>query len=191
MKKLMLTICLLVSLLLAGCGNYMAVTGGGSADGGAMSLAIESGKIIEEVGRDNLFAVGFTCTLEGSDASYDETTDGDYADLYEWEQSIGTLQETGTYRDGPEFGLYWKQGIEIVENSRLFVTAHGGVTFASEATVYESTIRVYPYSYGDTSWELHGIYGAGVTYFFEDKNTSLVVDYDNRRGLCVGLGCKF
>ncbi len=191
MKKLMLTICLLVSLLLAGCGNYIAITGGGSADGGAMSLAIEDSKIIEEIGRDSLSAVGFTCTLEGSDASYDVTTDGDYAGLYEWERSIGTLQEIGTYRDGPEFGLYWKQGIEIMENSGLFATVHGGFTFTSEVTVYESTIRVYPYSYGDTSWELYGIYGVGLTYFFEGKNTSLVVDYDNRRELCMGFGCRF
>ena len=77
-----------------------------------------------------------------------------------------------------------------MEDSGLFVTVLGGFTLADEVTVYESTIRVYPYSYGDISWELYGLYGGGVTYFFDTQNC-IIATYDNRRGFSMGLGFKY
>lgn len=191
MKKLMLLAVILTGMVLVqGCGEYMSLTGGHGGPTDSANIGIESNSIKGTANGRRLFGIGATCILNGDGTSYDEEASGDYSGLYDWERSIGTLRETGTYRDWPELGLYCQYGAEIVENSKLFVTVLGGFTAANEVTVYDSTIQVYPYSYGDTSWEFYGLVGGGLTYFF-DNNMCLTTNYDNRRGFSMGFGSKF
>lgn len=189
---LVLTICL---LLLSGClgqgpDNYAVVGGGQGGPTDSPNFTVEGVKVVRSLGRDSLVGLGFTIIGSGGDADYDEST-SDYQSLYEWEESIGTLTDEGVYRDFPEFGLFGKYGIEVVEDTGLFVTGFAGFTLADEVRVWQSSIPVYPYAYGEEEgWNVYGMYGGGLSYFF-GGSTFLQVDFDNRRGTTVGFGWKF
>ena len=198
MKKVLLTICLVgLFVSVQGCNNvahkdrFFSIGGGNGGKTDSGSFTLEGGEITDNGPESNtLLTAGFTCIFNGGDASYDESTSGDYSSLYEWERSIGTLRDTGAYRDWPEFGFLLKYGFEVIPDTDFYVTALGGVTFSNEVQVWESTINVYPYSYGETSWTAYGLFGGGITYFVNEK-FSLQVDCDNRRGTTLGLGWKY
>ena len=187
MKKMLMTICLAVGIILCqGCRNYMAVSIGSGGPTDSTSYACEVGT----VSQDSIYTIGFLAILNGGDASYDESTEGEYSDLFEWEQSIGTVHSTGTYRDWPEMGLFCRYGRKVKPN--LFISILGGITYVDEVEVYESDIRVYPYSYGKPAGEeIEPLFGGGVIYSIDNTNISVSVDYDNRRGIVGGLGFRF
>jgi len=192
MKKVMLLAVVLIGMVLVqGC-NYVSVGGGKGGDTNATNLQIEAGHVIHNyTGRNHLFAFGFTLSTSGKSSQSDNAADanGDYRDLFEWESSMGTLNEEETYQEGPEVGCYGKYGLEVIENTNLFVTVFGGLTTVSEATIYSSDILVWPYEYKTIDNSVYSVFGGGLCWFIGSKQEWLIqIDYDDRRGTIGSIG---
>ena len=199
MKKL--TLILVVGMLIGvgGCNSqepirrYGILGGGFGGPTNSANITLEAGHTRQNwQGRDRLFGGGFTMILNGDGGipADTESTTGEWADWYQYESQAGYLTDEGIKRDLPEMGFFIKYGIEIIEGSDWFVNAIGGVTFADETHLWTSALG--PPHYTDTNWEVYGLYGVGISCVPDkDKGTIFHIDYDNRRGITIGLGWKF
>ncbi len=192
MKKITLTICLI--LIVSGCmegkkGHYIVLGGGHGGATDSTNLAMEGVKIVQSEGRDSLTALGFTIIFNSGDIPSDtESTSGSWAEWYKYEVESGYITDAGVRRDWPEMGLFGKYGLEVAEDTGLFVNVLGGITFADEVHLYYSALGPPHYTENE-GWTTRGMFGGGISYFFDDE-LYLQADYDNRRGLTVGIGWK-
>ncbi len=191
-KQTILLIATLVCALSQGC-NYVTIGGGRGGEIEASSLNMEAGHVTKDkpiLGRNQLFGFGLTLSTDGKSGDSDAVDASEYSDLFRWESRIGTLTEGDTYQDGPGVGCYGKYGLEIIENSNLFITGFIGFTAVSESTEYTSSIPVYLYRYRTTKTDTPILMGYGLTWFLgKNKEWALQADFDKRRGCTYSIGC--
>ena len=189
MKKL-LTI-LIVAGVLIGAGGCNVIGGGHGGPTDSTNITLEVVRVNQNhQGRDSLISGGFTIILngEGGIPSDTESTTGDWAGWYQMESRAGYLTDEGIKRDWPELGIFGKYGIEVVRDSNWFVNGIGGITFADETHLWTSALG--PPHYADTSWEIYGLYGVGISHILNDSGY-FQIDYDNRRGITISFGWRW
>ena len=173
--------------------DFLVLGGGGGGDAKAGNFTLEAIRINPNPkGRDSLFGLGTTFIFNGKGipANYEDAS-GDWSDWYRLEQQIGTLEDEGIRQTGPEWGIFGKFGLELIENTGVFGTIFGGLSFSKEAQLYHSSLGE-PHYFVDKGTTDYGLYGLGISYIPE-KNSNMLfqIDYDNRRGITFGLGWKF
>lgn len=200
MKKLMLVVVVAGMVSCQGCDmgeaedifNFISIGGGKGGDTGATNLQMEAGHATHNsVGRDHLFSFGLTLSTSGKSSQSDDAADanGDYRELFLWESRMGTLNKGETYQAGPEMGIYLKYGLEVIEDTNLFVTVFGGMTTISEKTIYTSDIQVWPYEYETTDSDTDLVWGYGLSWFIGSNREFLIqVDYSDRREIIGSIG---
>ena len=127
----------------------------------------------------------YFAVLGGHGGEYDATNVSVEVGAYEtntWLNTIGFGYINSSldhgfyhYERGPELLSYIKFGPEILPG--CYGQGIGGVTFTREE------------SYGDEAMQVEGLYGGGLTWFFDDLCVTL--NYDNRRGLNGGIGFRW
>lgn len=169
MKRFVIVICLIV-FVISGC-NYIGATGGYGGPMNTGNLTIEYGSPFPEELKSK---------VEPGSGERDWMLTGGIT-------YINNDTETGFYESFPEMGSFAKLGIEIIPDTGFFVTILGGITWIhwKEKYDYEDSEQ------DDIETKFYGMYGGGVTYFINDKDTCILVGYDNRRGVTAGAGFRF
>ena len=194
--KLMMLLVVAGMVMLQGCqsySDYLILGGGGGGKAGSGNFTMEALRVSQNPkGRDSLIGLGGTIIFNGDSIPSDyENAGGDWSEMYSLEQQWGTLENEGIRQTSSEMGLFGKCGIELVEDTGVFGTVFGGVTFARESQLYWSSLGT-PHYYVDKGTNNYGLYGMGISYIpNKDGSLLLQVDYDNRRGITFGLGWKF
>jgi len=122
--KLVMLILIVGMLIIAGCGEYVAISGGQGGELNSANISVEAGSIIrngEEPSTSTnwLFASGITYIDNAIDLGWFQTT--------------------------PEIGSFLKLGVEVIPESGCYVNAIGGVSFIWWDTYWtEKQLEIFP-----------------------------------------------
>jgi hypothetical protein len=175
-KIVMILVCFSILPMAVFAGGYISLGGGAGGEAGALNLTFEFGGISTY---NSLIGVGFTSIFNA-----DKIPSGtlgypcphnDYTDL-------------GTKQKGPEYGLFVKYGLKIIENPEVFIFVLGGVSLSEKIQLVRSNATGWYYEQSSKT-KTNGIFGGGLS--FPIKNSFFSIEYDNRRGITGSLGFRW
>lgn len=187
-RKVMISFCLVVVLLLPGSAGawYYAVGGGTGGGADAESFSFEFGREDIRIRDFNTLAgVAVPLIFHGDDNVPDSTLDSGCPH--------DDCRNLGDKEEGTETGLLGRFGMELYDWD-AFVSVILGVTRANTVSLSRSNVtgNYYKESSGD---ETNGVYGIGFSYlpeFFEWRVKMIFsIDIDNRRGITGMIGWRW
>lgn len=187
MKRIFLMLAMVIFLMvgvnIVEAKMYMAVGGRGESKSDASNLTFELGGVSSNRDFNHFGGIGLSFILNADDYPFGVYNIAEYPCPHS-HHTFGMKQK------GSEYALFGKYGLEIIKNNGLFIFVLGGFSFAEEIELTRSRITDWYYEQS-SDINYYEIFGGGLAYFPVDQKISIQIEYDNRRGVTVGIGFRW